>query len=228
MKANEILQEALSEMEDRADTYDKSGERSIPRTVDAFNAITSKGLTKEEGWLFMALLKAVRSQQGKLRMDSYVDGAAYFALQGEQAADDRHESTPSRPETVHTHFNPAWANGDFQHPLITWNVVEGWRVNGEPVGKNNPWTPFKYNGEWQRNPYFTGEPPSWDNACEDANYLIQDEAGEFAWFEAMPKQNLNEKCWDQLSSADGVIQEHSFGPPNEEWQRAIEKRPEEV
>jgi len=36
----------------------------------------------------MALLKAVRSQQGAFRMDSFVDGAAYFALAGEAAKRD--------------------------------------------------------------------------------------------------------------------------------------------
>ena len=37
----------------------------------------------------MALLKAVRSQQGAYRADSYEDGAAYFALAGEAAVRDR-------------------------------------------------------------------------------------------------------------------------------------------
>lgn len=34
----------------------------------------------------MALLKAVRSQQGRFKADNYEDGAAYFALAGEAAA----------------------------------------------------------------------------------------------------------------------------------------------
>ena len=37
----------------------------------------------------MALLKAVRSQQGAYRADSYEDGAAYFALMGEAAVQER-------------------------------------------------------------------------------------------------------------------------------------------
>jgi hypothetical protein len=58
----------------------------MDKTVKAFNAITGHELTVEQGWLFMALLKAVRTQQGDFRLDNYEDGAAYFALMGEQAS----------------------------------------------------------------------------------------------------------------------------------------------
>ena len=89
--AHEILQAAQSHMKDRASTYDKpEGERSMKGTVGAFRAITGVALTEEQGWLFMAVLKAVRSQQGDYRADSYEDGAAYFALAGEAACSDRH------------------------------------------------------------------------------------------------------------------------------------------
>jgi len=84
--AHEILQAAQKHMDDRARTYDKpEGERSMSATVEAFNAITGVDMTEEQGWLFMAVLKAVRSQQGDYRADSYEDGAAYFALAGEAA-----------------------------------------------------------------------------------------------------------------------------------------------
>src|SRR5690606_25193145 len=90
MKAHDILQAAAGHMKDRAATYDKpEGERSMGATVEAFKAVTGHQLTEEQGWLFMSLLKAVRSQQGGYRADSYEDGAAYFALAGEAAARDR-------------------------------------------------------------------------------------------------------------------------------------------
>lgn len=90
MKAHEILQQGAVHLEDRAKTYDnKQGERSIQKTVDAFNTITGHKVTAEEAWLFMVLLKAVRSQQGGFKGDNYEDGSAYFALMGEQAAQDR-------------------------------------------------------------------------------------------------------------------------------------------
>lgn len=90
MNASQILKKAAGHMEDRASTYDKpEGERSMGATVAAFYAITGHALTDEQGWLFMALLKMVRSQQGEFRSDSYEDGAAYFALAGEAAHADR-------------------------------------------------------------------------------------------------------------------------------------------
>lgn len=92
MKAHDILTAAQRHMQDRAATYDRpEGERSMGATVEAFRAVTGDGLmnTEERGWLFMELLKAVRSQQGDYRADNYEDGAAYFALMGEAAARDR-------------------------------------------------------------------------------------------------------------------------------------------
>src|SRR5690554_1026720 len=88
--AHEILRAAQEHMKDRASTYDKpEGERSMAATVEAFSLITGVSMTEEQGWLFMAVLKAVRSQQGDYRADSYEDGAAYFALAGEAAHVDR-------------------------------------------------------------------------------------------------------------------------------------------
>lgn len=90
--AASILEAGLGHMKDRAATYDKpEGERSIEATVKAFNAVTGDGSmnTEERGWLFMLLLKAVRSQQGNFKQDNYEDGAAYFGLMGEAAAKER-------------------------------------------------------------------------------------------------------------------------------------------
>jgi hypothetical protein len=90
MNAKTFLERASEEMQDRAHTYDSpQGERSMGATVRAFDAVSGVSMTEEQGWLFMALLKAVRSQQGAYRDDSYVDGAAYFALAGEAAQDER-------------------------------------------------------------------------------------------------------------------------------------------
>ena len=86
MKAQDFLQAGINHMIDRAATYDKpEGERSMGATVAAFKAVTGHDLTEEQGWLFMIMLKAVRSQQGVYRSDSYEDGAAYFGLAGEAA-----------------------------------------------------------------------------------------------------------------------------------------------
>lgn len=88
--AASMLQSALGHMEDRAKTYDTpGGERSMGKTVAAFNIITGLQLSEEQGWLFMEILKQVRSQQGNYRSDSYEDLVAYAALRGECAARER-------------------------------------------------------------------------------------------------------------------------------------------
>jgi len=89
-RASDILNAAAEHMKERASIYDQpQGERSISKTVTMFNTLTGAGLTDEQGWLFMVCLKMVRAQQGRYRADSYEDGAAYFALAGESAAQER-------------------------------------------------------------------------------------------------------------------------------------------
>jgi hypothetical protein len=88
--AASMLEAALGHMEDRAKTYDApGGERSMGKTVSAFNTITGLTLSEEQGWLFMEILKQVRSQQGNYRADNYEDMVAYAALRGECAARER-------------------------------------------------------------------------------------------------------------------------------------------
>lgn len=85
--AASILDSALAEMADRAQTYDKpEGERSMGATVAAFQAITGVEMTEQQGWQFMEVLKMVRSNQGDYRADNFVDSTAYAALAGEAAA----------------------------------------------------------------------------------------------------------------------------------------------
>lgn len=87
-KAVQILNEAVAIMAERGKSYDKSGgeaERSIPKIVAMFNALTGHELTPEQGWKFMFCLKLARSEQGEYREDNYLDGAAYMALAGEEA-----------------------------------------------------------------------------------------------------------------------------------------------
>lgn len=87
MNATQHLQAAIACLAERGKQYDNpEGERSMEATVDAFEAVTGHSLTVTQGWLFMALLKAVRTQQGEYKADSFIDGAAYFALAGESAA----------------------------------------------------------------------------------------------------------------------------------------------
>ena len=91
--AHDVLLTGVQHMQDRASTYDKpEGERSMWATVHAFNTITGHNISPEQGWLFMVLLKAVRSQQGEFKLDNYEDGAAYFGLMAEDAFELRGKS----------------------------------------------------------------------------------------------------------------------------------------
>lgn len=87
MHADEILKNAATHLKSRGVEYDsQSGEHSMAKTVKSFNAVTEHQLTTAQGWMFMTLLKLVRSQQGKFKADSFEDGAAYFALMGEESS----------------------------------------------------------------------------------------------------------------------------------------------
>jgi len=83
-----ILKRAAQHMEDRAAARDQpGGERSMARTVTAFNALTGHELTERDGWMFMVALKAARACTTATGLsDDYEDGAAYFGLAGEAAS----------------------------------------------------------------------------------------------------------------------------------------------
>lgn len=62
MDACEILHTAEVCIGDRASSRDlPDGERSMARTVAAFNALTGHRLSERDGWLFMVALKAARA-----------------------------------------------------------------------------------------------------------------------------------------------------------------------
>lgn len=84
-KAPELLGKAAALMHERGKTYDApEGERSMGKTVAAFNAIAGRDLTESEGWLLMCLLKAVRAAARKEpHRDSHEDLIAYAALMAE-------------------------------------------------------------------------------------------------------------------------------------------------
>ena len=84
--AVEFLTKAGNLLIERAAQYDQpGGERSMGKTVDAFNAITGRTLSEAEGWLLLQLLKDVRQWQtpDKLHRDSAEDCVSYAALKAE-------------------------------------------------------------------------------------------------------------------------------------------------
>lgn len=87
-KAAEMLGRAAALLHERGQNYDKpQGERSMGRTVAAFNAITGRDLSEAEGWLFMQQLKQVRLfTRSGYHIDSAEDNIAYAALMAEAKA----------------------------------------------------------------------------------------------------------------------------------------------
>lgn len=81
-----ILRDAAQAIDARATLRDcPSGERSMARTVAAFNALYGHALTETQGWQFMSLLKKARASAGAHHLDDYTDDSAYAALAGESA-----------------------------------------------------------------------------------------------------------------------------------------------
>ena len=86
MKSTDFLQAAIDVQAERGKQYDQpTGERSMGRTVTAFNAITGRDLTEAEGWLLLQVLKDVRQWQNpsQYHHDSALDGVAYASLKAE-------------------------------------------------------------------------------------------------------------------------------------------------
>ena len=82
--ASWFLDNAGAAMKARAALRDQpTGERSMQKTVEIFNAWTGCHLTVQDGWRFVIALKMAREIQGFFNADDYVDGAAYMALLGE-------------------------------------------------------------------------------------------------------------------------------------------------
>ncbi len=86
--AVEFLHQAAAIMDQRAKDYDQpGGERSMGKTVDAFNTITGHKLTEADGWLLMQLLKDVRQWSAPgFHRDSAEDCISYAGLKAEALA----------------------------------------------------------------------------------------------------------------------------------------------
>jgi hypothetical protein len=83
-----FLYRAAEIMESRGKQYDQEGgERSMGKTVAAFNTITGRDLTEAEGWLLLLVLKDLRQwQRPGYHADSADDCVAYAALKAEALA----------------------------------------------------------------------------------------------------------------------------------------------
>ena len=96
-----ILDDVERTISDRGKERDlESGERTIPRCVAAFNAITGSNLSNEDGWLFMEVLKMCRSKQGSFKYDDYRDGIGYAVLRAEEAITNQEKIRSEDNETT--------------------------------------------------------------------------------------------------------------------------------
>jgi hypothetical protein len=121
--ASELLKRGAEALGDRAESRDNPGERSMGRTVGAFNALTGHCLTEEEGWAFMVCLKEARALGGSKKIeDDYVDGAAYFALQGESAL---RQSEDTLGEEEEEDYRPRfYVDRRPDYPFFTFEILE--------------------------------------------------------------------------------------------------------
>ncbi|AGN81979.1 hypothetical protein N5K35_25105 [Pseudomonas sp. GD03651] len=88
-KSTDFLQAAIDVQAERGKQYDApGGERSMGRTVQAFNAVTGRDLSEAEGWLLLQVLKDVRQWQNpdKFHEGSALDGVTYSSLKAEAMA----------------------------------------------------------------------------------------------------------------------------------------------
>ena len=179
MKATTILEKAAQHMRDRAATYDKpEGERSMGKTVAAFNAITGRDLTTAEGWLMLAVLKQVRAFHNPAvpHVDSLEDGPAYLALMAEEMLSGEPKPAVEPPAEPAQPVKKG-------HPVKlavrqVWKNREGREVR--IVGKaNDPAYPFVGSNSQTYTPNGTVWKNGEDN--QDLIELIQDEHGWRPW-----------------------------------------------
>jgi hypothetical protein len=94
-----LLREAADLIDQRAAERDVDAERSMGRTIAAFNTLTGHALTETNGWLLLAILKLARATVGKFQPDDLKDCAAYVALALECQL--REDEPPIKPSVYH-------------------------------------------------------------------------------------------------------------------------------
>ena len=179
MKAPNILKKSAQHMLDRAATYDKpEGERSMAKTVQAFNAITGRDITTAEGWLMLAVLKQVRAFQnpGKPHLDSLEDGPAYLALMAEEMLSGEPVSESESPAPI----NPT---PPADRPKLAVGQVWKDRVGREvTIVSSDDHRTYPFEGS--NNSSYMRNGASYRNDCPldvDLVELIQDEDGWIPW-----------------------------------------------
>ena len=114
-----VFDDAKATIINRGEERDQpDGERTIPRCVTAFNAITGHNLSNCDGWLFMEVLKKCRSVQGRYKYDDYRDGVGYAALRAEEARMENEKPGPALVAAAAAHAENERQRIAFEQDLI--------------------------------------------------------------------------------------------------------------
>jgi hypothetical protein len=183
MKAQDFLRNGADLLEERGKQYDQpGGERSMGKTVRAFNAITGRDLTEPEGWLLLQVLKDVRQWQNpdKYHADSAEDCVSYAALKAEALAEQQHTAAYADPHDTFGTPLPLRGGG-----------------NADPIGKPE-WKDAPAWAMWLSGDsdgyYWYQEEPEWADVfdawsgCDEAYRYIMDFDGP-VFKEPRPKQD---------------------------------------
>jgi len=104
MKPEKLLITASDILIERGKQRDSpKGERSMLPAIQAFNSITKHNISESQGWLFMVLLKCVRTQSGEYSSDNFIDMVAYAALANEAAFSEHTHDDPGLTVTKCKH-----------------------------------------------------------------------------------------------------------------------------
>ena len=175
----------------------------------------------------MALLKAVRSQQGAYRADSYEDGAAYFALAGEAAVRDRNGGWTDKAikAAALPRCGPMCATCHTIHgtqdrcPAIEpASTIDDDSERMQAIGQN---------GEIASEVYAAVDgAPSWRDAPSWAQWLAQDSGGRWHWFECPIYADSDDEEWYEQEGFNGGVERAGESEErNENWSKTMQARP---
>ena len=105
-----------------------------------------------------------------------------------------------------------------EHSPEDWGEADTWTYDEHEYGWN----------EYQLRRTELINKPSWDDAPEWAEWLAQDESGEWFWFEAPVEMEEEEGEWFEKEGEDGRIDRASRGaiPAGHNWRDTLEPRPQ--
>lgn len=222
MKATEFLRKGADLLEERGKQYDQpGGERSMGKTVRAFNTITGRSLSEAEGWLLLQVLKDVRQWQNpdKYHADSAEDCVSYAALKAEALASLAAvlgSGLKSTGDIYADDTHDALGNSEPNEPA---SAIDDDSVRAKIIGQS---------GEMAAEVYAAIDgKPLWSEAPKWANWLAQDADGTWDFYSEQP--GLEDEYFypvgaDKWWAADPGLCSMQ-GKPSKYWRETLERRP---